>query len=323
MEAMVDAGAGYFRANPAVTERLKKLKEQNRNYLAHEYMNDSWDVMPFSQVAEQLSGAKLSFACSAHLPDLVDDINLTADARKLISGIDDVVLRQTVRDYFVNQQFRRDIFIKGSRPLPAFEQARLLREQPFMLLVQPEDRPEKVTGSLGEAGLTSEIYDPIVAALASDGFRPKSIAELGKMDGCQSFTLPQFVQALTILCGTGAAVPAHTSDVFEKVKETAQALNREVCRRAEYSSDVNYLAAPLSGNAVGANRFELLFVRALMEQQEDGAAWVWSLLKAQGQKIVVDGNPIESEEDNLAELRKRYQEFQTRRLPVFKRLGIV
>lgn len=323
MQAMVDAGAGYFKANPAMVERLQKLKSQDRNYLAHEYMNDNWDVMPFSQVAESLAEAKLGFACSAHLPDLVDEINLPAEARTMLTGIDDVVLRQTVRDYFVNQQFRRDIFIKGARPLPIFEQARMLREQPFMLLVQPEDCPKKVLGALGEASLTAEIYDPVKAELAANDYCPKTIAELGQTEGCKSLTLAQLIQCMTILCGTGVVAPAHNDAVFKKVTKTARSLNREFCRRAEYSSDVNYLAAPLIGAGVGANRFEQLFVRALLQQQTDPANWVWSLLKAQGQKIVLDGKAIESDEDNLGELRKRFAAFETKRAPIFRRLGIL
>ena len=322
MEKMVEAGANYFKANPAVTERLKKLKEQSRNYLAHEYLNASWDVMPFSQVADQLAAAKLSFACSAHLHDLVDDINLTAEARALLSGLDDVVLRQTVRDYFVNQQFRRDIFIKGARTLPGAEQARALREQPFVLLVQPADRPEKVVGSLGEAGLTAAIYEPIMTALAEDNFRPKTIAELSTMAVCEKLSLAQFAQALTILCGAGAVAPAHDAAVFAAVTPASKALNSELCRRAEYSSDINYLASPLTGTAIGTNRFEQLFLRALGQGHADPAAWVWSVLKAQGQKLVMDGKAIETDEDNLAELRKRFLDFETKRLPILKSLGI-
>ena len=322
-QAIANAGAAYFKANPAVEERLKKLKEQPRNYLAHEYVNDNWDVMPFSQIAEQLAEAKLSFACSAHLPDLVDEINLTTEARTLLSGIDDLILRQTVRDYFVNQQFRRDIFIKGARRLPAFEQARMFREQPFMLLVQPEDRPTKVIGSLGEAGLSAEIYEPIVMALAAEEFRPKTIADLGQMEGCQSLTFPQLVQAMTVLCGVGVAAPAHSDEVFNKVAKTAQALNDEFCRRAEYSSDFTYLTAPLIGIGIVANRFEQLFVRAALQQQTDPVNWVWSLLQAQGQKIVLDGTAIESDEDNLSELRKRFAAFEAKRAPIFRRLGIM
>ena len=76
----------------------------------------------------------MTFACSAHLLDAVDAINLTTEASALRATIKDIVLRETVRDYFVNQQFRRDIFVKGPRPLAGYEQAQLLREQGFVML---------------------------------------------------------------------------------------------------------------------------------------------------------------------------------------------
>lgn len=34
-KSIADSGALYFKLNPAVTERLKRITEQNRNYLAH------------------------------------------------------------------------------------------------------------------------------------------------------------------------------------------------------------------------------------------------------------------------------------------------
>ena len=86
------------------------------------------------------------------------------------------VLRQSVRDYFVNQQFRRDIFAKGYRRLTQLEQNEALRQQAFVLLMNADDVPMKVAGSLGEATLQEEIYRPIIQALADDGYAPKTLA---------------------------------------------------------------------------------------------------------------------------------------------------
>ena len=44
---VADAGAAYFKANPSAVERLAKISEQNRNYLAHEYFNDDWTIRVF------------------------------------------------------------------------------------------------------------------------------------------------------------------------------------------------------------------------------------------------------------------------------------
>src|SRR5262249_49996334 len=114
---VIDSGASYFRANPAVSERLKKMSELNRNYLVHEYFTQDWRVMPFSDVARWLDDAQLNFVASAHLLDHVEAVNLTEAGQKFLFSISHPVLRQSVRDYFVNQQFRRDIFAKGFRRL--------------------------------------------------------------------------------------------------------------------------------------------------------------------------------------------------------------
>jgi Predicted methyltransferase regulatory domain len=125
-QRVVDSGAAYFRTNPGVATWLKKLGRQNRHYLAHEYFTRDWQPMPLSQVAEWLSQAKLSFCASADLLTHVDEIHLTREWKELLGGIKHPTLRESVRDYLLAQQFRRDIFIKGGCTMlpPAIESAR-------------------------------------------------------------------------------------------------------------------------------------------------------------------------------------------------------
>ena len=119
-QQVVDSNALYFRANPAVAERLKAIRGQNRHYLAHEFFNADWHPVPFSDVAEHLAAAKLSFAASANLLAHIDSVNLTAAQQQMLSAITHPVLRESVRDYCENQQFRRDIFVKGALRAAAF-----------------------------------------------------------------------------------------------------------------------------------------------------------------------------------------------------------
>jgi hypothetical protein len=59
-----------------------------------------------------------------------------------------------------------------------------------------------------------------------------------------------------------------------------------------------------------------------MNTPEQWAQAVWSVLAEQNQRIVKEGKPIESPEDNLAELLTQAREFHDKRLPVLKTLGI-
>jgi SAM-dependent methyltransferase len=51
-EKLLETNPLFSRANPLVGERIKKLKEQNRHYLAHEYFNRDWHPMHFSTMAQ-------------------------------------------------------------------------------------------------------------------------------------------------------------------------------------------------------------------------------------------------------------------------------
>ena len=177
-QQVIDSGALYFRANPAVGERLKALSALSRNYLVHEYFTEDWRQITFSDMARVLEDAKLSFVGSAHLLDHVEAVNLSEAGQKLLSGIGHPILRQSVRDYLVNQQFRRDIFAKGSRRLSSLEQAEAFRQQPFVLLTAPGDIPMKVAGSLGEAKLDEQFYRPLIESFASEGFAPKTLGQV-------------------------------------------------------------------------------------------------------------------------------------------------
>lgn len=319
-QRVIDAGATYFMANPTVAERLGQIKEKSRNYLAHEYFNADWHPMPFSVTAKLLESAKLTFAASAHYLDQVDPINLTADAQKMLGEMPDSIMQQTLRDYFVNQNFRRDVFIKGARRRPPLERMRRLQAQAFALLLSPEDRPEKITGSLGEASLQEAIYKPVFDALASDGKSPKTIAQLQTL--CEGVDFSKITQALQVLGGSGAVAPAQEKTAIQGARKTTRLLNSELCRRAEASADVNHLASPVTGAGVPVNRFEQLFLRATELNEKDAPDYVWRVLSAQGQSILKDGKPLEGEDANLAELRAQYELFARKRLPVLKSLGI-
>ena len=78
--------------------------------------------MHFATMTSCLQPAKFDFACSAHYLDQVDVLNLTNEQQEFLREIPDLMFRQSVRDFMVNQQFRRDYWVKGARKLTVAEQ---------------------------------------------------------------------------------------------------------------------------------------------------------------------------------------------------------
>lgn len=323
-EKLFAAKPGYARANPHVEERVRKLKDHSRSYLAHEYFNRDWHPMPFSRMAEWLAPGKLSYVCSAHYNDHILPISLTAEQQALLLEIPDTMFRETVRDFCMNQQFRRDYWVKGTRKLNALEQAELLRSQRFVLAQCRSDVTLKVASVLGEATMQEEVYNPILDLLADN--QPKSLGEIEQALKEQNITFMKLLQAVILLVGNATLYAVQDAETGSKAKPQTDALNAYLVDKARGRSDLNYLASPVTGGGVPVSRFHQLFLLAITQGKKQPADWaqfVWELLAAQGQRVVKEGVVLETFEENLAELTVQALEFAEKRLPVLKALGII
>jgi SAM-dependent methyltransferase len=323
VDKLLATNPGFARANPQVLERFKKIREQNRNYVAHEYFNRDWQPMAFAKMADWLEPAKVQWACSANHLDAIDAVNLTAEHQALLKEIPDAMFRQTVRDFCVNQQFRKDYWVKGARPLTALDQAELLRQQRYILIRPRADVTLKVTASLGEATLQESVYKPVLDALADH--KPRALAQLEQALKGQNINLAQIQQALMVLGGMGVVLPAQDETQIGKAKKHTQQLNSHLLLRARSSADLLYLASPVTGGGIHIGRFQQLFLLARekgLKQPQELAQFTWQLLSAQGQRIVKEGKPLETPQDNLAALTEDARAFAEKQLPILESLRI-
>ncbi len=313
----------YLKSNPTVAERFKSLKTHSRNYLAHEYFNRDWLPMPFSRMVQWLAPAKLAFACSADYLSQIDAVNLTAEQQSLLRDVPDAMFQQTVRDFMVNQQFRKDYWARGARRLSEFEQVESLRAHRVMMVVPRADVPLKVTGSAGEATLQEAIYRPILDGLADH--RIQSLGDLEKTVKGAGITFAQLSHAVMLLAAMGVLVSVEDDELTARARRHTDQLNAHLMSKARGSSEIAYLASPVSGGGVSVSRFEQLFMLAHAQGKKSPADWVesvWAELSVRAQRIIKDGKTLESREENLAELTLQAEIFAAKRAPILKSLQV-
>lgn len=319
-QGILDAEAAYFRVNPNVAETLQLMKNQNRNYLSHEYLNADWTPFYFTDLAAELSEAKLSYLGSAHILDNIDAVNLSDVQQQFLGTVKDPVKGQALRDYFINQRFRRDIFIKGAVPLsPAAATARWL-DQRFVLDGPRGDIGMTVRGAQSEVTLQEEVYVPVLDALASG---PRTVREMLDDPRVDGLGWARLQQALAILVGAGHVHPARSAEGDSSRRAGATAFNRVMLETARGSDAMQFLASPVTGGPVTLDRISQLFLLASVEGQADAPAFVWDILRGDGAKLLKDGNPLETDEENLAELNLIFAGFTEKQLPRLAALGIV
>jgi SAM-dependent methyltransferase len=314
----------FVASNPQITEQMTRFKGMNRNYLAHEYFNRDWHPMHFATMANWLAGAKLSFACSAHLVDHTDGINLTSEQSTFLKTIPDPLFRETVRDYIVNQQFRRDYWVKGPRTLSSLEQAEMLRKQRVMMTRHRSEASSKVTGAAGEASLREDVYKPILDLMADN--KPRTIGEMERALPSGLITFPILQEAVMLLTGSGDFSPVQDDGAIKDARVKTRSLNANILERAPASAaHTEYLASPVTGGGISVNRIVQLLLLARMQGKKTSKEWAqftWQILQTQGQRLLKDGAPLQSPEENIAEIERQASEFERLRLPVLVALQV-
>ena len=314
----------FARANPLVADRISKIKGQNRHYLAHEYFNRDWHPMHFGTMGQWLEPAKLTYACSAHYLDAVEAVNLTPEQQAFLKDIHDPMFKQTVRDFMVNQQFRKDYWVKGARRLTPLEQAQGLRDQRLVMTAHRPDVALKVTGALGDATLSDKVYAPVLDLMADHKIR--SLAQIEQSVKDAGINFAQLIQTVLVLCGNATLSTVQDDAATTKAKKHTDKLNTHLMLKARSSNDISALASPVTGGGVTVGRFQQVFVLAIQQgkkKPEDWAAFVARILASQGQKIVKDGKPLETEGEQLKELTTQATDFASKQLPILKALQII
>jgi SAM-dependent methyltransferase len=312
----------FARANPQVAERLKQLKSQSRHYLAHEYFNRDWHPMHFATMVDWLAPAKMTYACPAALLEHVQDLQLTEGQQTFLKEIPDANFRESVRDFMINQQFRRDFWVKGARPLNTLERADALRAQRLMLTTHRPDVTLKVSGALGEAQMNESIYAPLLDALADH--QPKTVAELEQLPQLK-MPFAKFMQCLVVLCGTGHVAPVQSEEQTQRAQASSQRLNQALLQRSRGSGDIGHLASPVTGGGIPVSRFPQLFLLARQQglaKPEQWARHALDLMVQLKQRLLKEGKPLDSPEEIYNELVSQARVFAEKELPILKALQI-
>ncbi|ALJ39520.1 methyltransferase domain-containing protein (plasmid) [Azospirillum brasilense] len=318
-----EGGAGYFVANPTAGQHLETVAKQDRHYLTHEYLNAHWEPLGHAQVAQDMARAKLGYACSANIPHNIDELSVRPELRPLLAEIADPTLAETVRDFAMNQVFRRDIFIRGLDRLPAVEAAAELRRLRFTLTVARESAGLAVPVPLGELRHDPGLGLPILDALATGTPSLGEIASLPEMARHDFGTISRFVALLI------SANQVHPLvDPAEEGRQAAGRLNRAISRRMLVDESLFFLAAPTIGLGIGADSLERLVLAGLLAGQpvdiQPLSGFVTDALQTLGRTVFAeDGSAISDPNAMPPRIAARLAEFLPQKLPVWQRLGIL
>ena len=323
MGKLKDGNAAYFAANPAAVQHLNHLLQQDRIYLAHEYLDEHWDLFQFSDMVMRMGEAKLAYVCSATVVENIDAYAVPPRLLPALAATDDPVMRETVRDYVANKRFRRDVYARGSAGMTAAEHRRILSEFRFALTVPRNTMTFKFLTPVGEVMGIPQIYEPVADLLAN---KIAGFDELLAMPSLGNAKLGNLLDCLTMLVASGRVLPIVSTSAPVDVGP-AQRFNKLIVEKGRAGRTYRHLAAPVAGTGVAASDLALLVLLALFDGRGDDAAMAakhaLAHLKTVGKLPMRDGKLLTEETEGLRFLEESFHPIIQDVIPLWRRLGVL
>jgi SAM-dependent methyltransferase len=222
------AGAGV--ASLAASFIVKELQERPEDYppayLVHEFMPPAWQPLYVTEIRRDMAAIGFEPVGSATLGENLDWMVLDDSARQTLAAISDPDARELVRDYYLDQRFRCDVFARCNRQLWSGERAGRFHSSTFVLARPVPAIRYTTTTPAGSFTYDSPAARAIIAGLAAG-------QPVGTGDQ----------KTLLTLCAAGDIMPA------EPGHASVADINRALFGRVDGPEEIRWLALPC-GTAV-------------------------------------------------------------------------
>jgi trans-aconitate methyltransferase len=221
-----------FRNSPTATTELKRSQKHHLPaFFPHEYLVAGWRAFYVNEVRADMATIDLQPIGSATVMENFDSFVLRRTERNALADITEPNLRELVRDYFLHQRFRRDVFGRQLKRVDDQRRRRALLACRFALMRPASLVVYQMATPAGHVRFDNPTARAIVAALA-DG--PRRLADLPRPTG----TARNRLAVAMALAAAGVIRPVSAASA------SVVTLNRVLAELAEDSKPLPFMALP-------------------------------------------------------------------------------
>lgn len=214
-----------------VGEIEQRPEDYTPAYLVHEFMPGAWQPLYVTEVRAAMKTIGLAPVGSATLIENLDPLVLSESARAMLGTIADHDLRELVRDFYLDQRFRCDVFARDNRRLSGKQRCKALLASTFALARPAAGIRYSAATSTGFRPYNNPVARAIVSALASG---PKPLAETSPITA----STQDLATNILLLCAVGDTMPV------EPGRALVETLNRKIFRRLDGPEQIGWLTLP-------------------------------------------------------------------------------
>ncbi|MBI5534093.1 MAG: methyltransferase regulatory domain-containing protein [Deltaproteobacteria bacterium] len=320
-----DAGAQYFANNPAAKKMVATSIENGLPYVVHEYFHADWHPMYFEDLAREMAASGIYFVGQMPLFCNYRDLVIPASLLPLFNGVTDRVAFERLKDYAINEFFRRDVYMKGGRTRSDDTTRSFLDATQFGTLMDADQVKRRVQLPNYSLDYVGPIFEMLIPALAEQA---QSVAELAKSPALASYGHKQIRDAVLHLALGEQVVPmqqpvARSKPLTQGSFRATTEHNRTVLEQPLTHGALVVLACPATGTGVVLSAVQVVCIRALGVQPSHREQWLRALVDAHPMKLHAEGRAVEETEAQVKMLAYEVGLFAEKRLPKLIQLGLL
>lgn len=317
--AMHAAGAEYFAKNPLADEMLATMKRAGLPYVVHEYLHDHWSPMYFARVAWEMGAAGLHFAGTLPLYTTFADTAVPEATVALISKVDDRITFESLKDFALNETFRRDVYVKGTASRAPDAKDTYLDATPWGTTAG--ERAPDPTVRLPHRTLTlGADEEALFERLLEGGSR---LADL-TLDAPMSTRRRAIVRLASVERVLPLLEAARTPRPSPDARYDVPLPHNQAMLRRLASGAPLVLASPRAGAGFPISALEALALRAVTEvEAAEREAWVESLVTRNVLRLRVGDRAIEGPEEQRAAIQEAIATLTSKKLAKMLELAIL
>ncbi len=323
LRVMNEKSSGFVTQNPGIKARIENMGKQDQSYLVHEFLNAGWEPLYVTDVMANFAEAKLTYIGSTALLENRVDLCVPRDLQPMVNAAPDVAMRELLKDYAINKQFRRDIYMKGPQLLPQQEQRQRFRDVVFSLSSMTNDVPEKFAFPVGELTPKREALMTLVDRLRD---KPATGGDLIAAGEKVALREADVTLLMILLVQGGLAAPARP-DFATVDRSGSDRLNETIMALAIAGDTHRYVCSPVQGSAFMAGFIDRLVAPLIAKSPKESdtaiARQAFERLEKAGRGFHRDGKTLEKTDENIQEIARAVKEFRELRLPRWRALAAI
>jgi predicted O-methyltransferase YrrM len=325
-QMLADAGADYFTQNPTARTMLEAARKGGLQYVAHEYFHSHFSPMYFTDVAREMAESDLYFVGQLPLYLNYPDLCIPPSALEAFKGITDRIVLERLKDFAVNEFFRRDVYVKGRAACSAAHTNAYFESTPFGAPAGRVLRDVKLPHyTLQFPGAIFDALIPLLSASSS------TVAELAARPELAAYE-PTKIRGAILRLALGDQVasalrstePLASHDFAGRRYDIPLAYNRMMLEQRLSSRNLVVLASPLTGSGLTLSVLHAACLRlATAVPPSDRSAWIRAFVAEQPITLYDKDQPITDKEEQARVLEQQFADFAAKRIPELLRLGIL